>query len=135
VLTAQVRVLNLTFDLMTSNVGGFNDNQSVGLGGDVSFRRSEIDQLFFTILYAIMVYLMATASFKLIDEIPKSILRWIGAGVSSFGDVNEDPKEGLQKYAAIGGITVGQQLTGSITKSADGLGGALGNAVNPKPKV
>jgi hypothetical protein len=78
---------------------------------------------------------MATASFKLIDEIPKSILRWIGAGVSSFGDVNEDPKEGLQKYAAIGGITVGQQLTGSITKSADGLGGALGNAVNPKPKV
>lgn len=134
VLTAQVRILNMTFDLMTNNVAGFNDNPNIGLGGDMKFRRSDIDQLFFTILYAIMVYLMATASFKMIDKVPESILRWMGGGVTPFADMNEDPKEGLQQYAAIGGITVGQQLTQNITKSADGLGGALGNAFKSNPR-
>ncbi len=133
IFTAQVRVLNIVWDLVISNLGGFNDaNDGSGtLAASIGFRRSSVDQFFFTILYAIVVYMMATGSFKLIDNIPKNILRWSGNGVSAFGDINEDPK-GLEKFAAIGGITVGRQVIESAQKVTTGIGGTLGQSMAPR---
>lgn len=128
IFSAQVRVLNFIWMLVTENLGGFNSDPLIGAGGNFSLKRSIVDEFFFTVLYAAIVYMMATASFKLIDRIPDEILRFSGQGVSSFSDINQDPIE-LQRYAAMGGITVGQTAVGSIRESAAAIGGGVGRTV------
>ncbi len=123
---AQARILNIIWQIVSSNVGGFTDG-TLGAPGLLEFQRPAVDEFFFTIIYAIIMYMAATSAFKLIDSIPDNILRWMGASVSSFGDINQDPAEGLTQYAALGGITAGQQAVGGVNKLSSGLGGALGN--------
>ncbi len=126
IFTAQVRILNFTWSLVTENAGGHNSDSTIGIIGNVNFKRSIIDEFFYTVLYAIIVYMLATSSFKLIDKIPDNILRWMGQGVSSFGDINQDPTESLTRYAALGGMTAGRQAAGGIKDLAGGMGGAFG---------
>src|SRR5690606_38503262 len=85
-----------------------------------------IDKFFFTIIYAIIVYMLATASFKLIDKIPDNILRWMGSPVSSFSDTEQDNIDQINRYAAFGGISVGQQAIAGVREGARDLGGAAG---------
>ncbi|MEO0374275.1 MAG: DotA/TraY family protein [Cyanobacteria bacterium P01_A01_bin.17] len=125
--TAQVRILNFIWSLVTQNVGGFDN--SAATFGFWQFDRSIIDDFFFTVVYAIIVYMIATASFKLIDKIPDNILRWMGQGVSSFGDINEDPTQSLTKYAALGGLTAGQKAAGAVQGLAGGTGSAIGGSL------
>ena len=143
----QTRILQVIWDLVIDNVGG-------AAGGDItaaatvdvtneagevtssseeyfSISRGKVDQLFFTILYTIIVYMMATASFKLIDMIPDSIMRWAGASVSSFGDADKNPSDGLMRYAATGGMMQGQRIVGAGDQFATGLG----NLTRPPPPV
>ncbi|MFP4313743.1 MAG: DotA/TraY family protein [Alphaproteobacteria bacterium] len=139
---AQVRVLHFIWDMVVENTAGFNDNPEVGAGvfatsyydlGAITprdgLKRGVIDQFFYTIIYTIIVYMLATASFKLIDMIPDNILRWGGIGVSSFGDQQEDALQGLQRYVAMGGMVQGQQLGQGVTQAAQGLGRAGGSAL------
>lgn len=141
---AQVRVLHFIWDIVVENSAGFNDSPEVAGGvfklDAVYFddaattprdgvKRGIIDQFFFTIIYTIIVYMLATASFKLIDMIPDNILRWGGIGVSSFGDQQEDALQGLQRYVAMGGMVQGQQLAGGVTQAAEGAGRAGGMAL------
>lgn len=126
IFSAQVRVLNFIWLLVTENVGGHDSNNTLGIVGNLNFKRSIIDEFFYTVIYAMIVYMLATSSFKLIDKIPDNILRWMGQGVSSFGDINQDPTEGLTKYAALGGMTAGRQVAGGLSDLAGGLGGSLG---------
>ncbi|MBL4803636.1 MAG: DotA/TraY family protein [Alphaproteobacteria bacterium] len=125
IFTAQVRVLNYIWMLVTENVGGHHGDPSIGIAGKLEFKRGIIDEFFYTIVYAIICYMMATTAFKLIDKIPDNILRWMGQGVSSFGDINQDPTESLTKYAALGGLTAGQQVVGGINTAGKGLGQAI----------
>ena len=103
---AQMTILNEVWDLVTSNVTGFNRamvgaaaggaGTTTGGGlGSIDGVRGMIDVFFFTILYAIAAYMMAIASFKLTDSIPDTILRWIGASVSTYGQDDVNPAEGL----------------------------------------
>jgi len=88
-----------------------------------------IDVFFFTIMYAIILYMMALASFKMINMVPNSIIRWLGQSISSFNDNAEDPANNLTSYAAIGGQQIGQKIAGGMTQGAQGagaLGGGLG---------
>lgn len=48
------------------------------------------DVFFFNILYIILVYLIAMSSFKLIDSIPNSVMRWFGSS----------PKDSIAKASA-----------------------------------
>ncbi len=140
ILTAQVRMLNVLWDLVTDNLTGFEGWEDVAPGqqaqiqyGGYQYKRvpkGEIDSFFFTIVYAIIVYMMATASFKLIDKIPDGILRFMGAGVSAFSDINPDPTEGLTRYAAVGGMQVAQDVTRGLQGLSSEVGGALGGALN-----
>lgn len=131
IFSTQVQILNLIWDLVVSNVAGDassvnGDILNMTSANDARFQRGIIDQFFFTIIYTIVCYMMALASFKLIDRIPDNILRWAGAGVSSFGDINQDQVESLSRYAAMGGMTMGNQAAGAVVKLGGGLGKSVG---------
>ncbi len=133
IFTTQVRILNIIWDLVIDNVGGFTGDTTIGLIGEKKLgfhiQRSILDQFFFTITYAIIVYMMATASFKLINLIPNTLLRWMGAGVSAFGDMQTDVAAQLTQKAGMGGMTIGQQVVGGIKQVAGGTGKALGDMI------
>ncbi len=139
---AMVKVLNETFSLAVSNLSGF-DNTNVntcGSGGSgntagataptgsLEYLRGPVDEFFFTIVYAILVYMIGMASFKLIDMIPNQILRWMGAGVSTFGDQAGEPAEGLLQKVAVGGTMIGQ-FSGGVIGSAAEAGKNFGGGI------
>lgn len=100
VFSAFVNVLNQIFDLVVSNVGGY-DNELEQLIQDgaaapkfiakLQVARGPIDEFFFTAMYAIICYLMGLACFKLVDLIPNNIMRWMGVSVSTFQENAGDP--------------------------------------------
>lgn len=130
IFTAQVRVLHEIFPLVTQNLTGFDGDTSVpgllytGLLENLGFefKRDVVDEFFFTIIYTILVYLLATGSFKLIDAIPNEMLRWMGSGARAFADRRDDPIENIKSYAAIGGYQISSQVTSIASQGASGLG-------------
>ena len=112
----------------------FNIVVRVGVGvdlaaeGESAISMHTVDIFFFTCVYAVILYMMATASFKMINLVPNSILRWFGNNVTSFSDGQPDPTDGLVQYAAIGGGKIGGQLAQGITQGAQGAGSVLGGA-------
>lgn len=105
VFNAQTAVLNEIWDLVTSNVTGFNYadpaaaaavGTTTGAGvGAIAGMRGILDQLMFTVIYGIVVYMMALASFKMADAVPDNIIRWLGSSVESFGQFDPNPAEGM----------------------------------------
>ena len=145
IFATQVRILNVIWDLVTANAAGFTEVDDV-IGtpsytgaGVVYFFRDKLDQFFFTLVYTIVVYMLGMSSFKLIDKIPDNILRWTGAGVSAYGDIDQDNVESLSRYAAVGGMTIGNQAAGAVVQLGKGvgksLGGELGKAIAPAVKT
>ncbi len=116
IFAALVSVLNQIFDLVTMNVGGFDVKGE--MNGDVASKlssmRSAVDEFFYTIIYTIIVYMMGMASFKLIDAIPGTILRWMGQSVTTFSDGRENSAEGLTGMASVGSQQVMGQLGGGL---------------------
>jgi len=124
IFAALVSVLNVIFSSVTANVGGFDMEAELDPSiviKQFQFVRSRIDEFFFTVIYAMIVYLIGMSSFKLIDTIPNNILRWMGQSVATFGDQRENPAEGLVSKASIGS----QQSLGKI---GQGLQGAVSGA-------
>lgn len=130
IFTAMVKVLNDTYYLAVTNMTGHNPenlalcgqgggSQSSVQPGSEEYFRGPIDELFFTVMYVIIVYMVGMASFKLIDLIPNSILRWMGNNVETFNDIMNDPAEGLMQYIAIGGSTLGGSLQGGLDEALD----------------
>lgn len=97
IFAALVSVLNQIFDLVVANIGGFNvETEFTREAGERSFldsMRSGIDELFYTIIYAILVYMIGMSCFKLIDQIPSQLLRYMGQNVKAFNE--ENAAEGL----------------------------------------
>lgn len=125
IFAAQARVLHDIFNLVVLNLTGYSEDTAAPAVAGIEYDRGVIDEFFFTIVYTMILYMMATASFKLIDLIPNYIMRWMGSGVSAFGDVRDDPSQGLIRYAAIGGATVGNQ----VGQAAQGLGRLAGQGI------
>lgn len=143
VFVALVRTLNDIFGLVTDNVGGFDCLTDAGSGlclqnssaSDVSAdgttivelknKRNELDEFFFTIIYTIIVYMMATSCFKLIDLIPKQIMRWMGTGVSAFADKSESAGS-LMRYATMSSSVIGGQAVQAANSGAAALGNVAG---------
>ncbi|PZO86798.1 MAG: hypothetical protein DI626_05530 [Micavibrio aeruginosavorus] len=130
IFAALTRVLNETFYLALSNLSGHSGGESTtgcfkapgstttGVTPD-DFRRGPIDEFFYSVIYAITVYLMAVPCFKLVDAIPDNIMRWMGSGIQTFGSQDGDPADSMMKYVA-----GGAGLTGSKLK--EGFGKSLG---------
>ena len=80
--------LDAVFNLAVFNVGGF-DMTTLSSGGSDNFAESArdgLDALFYTVIYAMLVYMIATSSFKLIDLLPNAVMRWGGTNTASFND-------------------------------------------------
>lgn len=122
IFSAMVTVLNQTWDIVSANLTGFDVESEVSGGAGpnslLDYMRGPIDEFFFTVIYAIMVYMLGMSCFKLIDAIPASILRWMGQSVETFNDGKEDVAQDL-----IGRASVGSQQTFSAL--GGGVKGAL----------
>ena len=120
--SALVKALHNIWQLVTANLAGFDvatENQlaagSVESLADVM--RGPIDEFFFTVIYTIIVYLLATSSFKLIDHIPNNIMRWMGQSLQTFNDAREDPASNLTQKTGVGS----QQVVDSVGGGMEGL--------------
>lgn len=126
IFSALVEVLNSIFSIVTENVGGYDMESefaatpATSTSGNV---RSKIDEFFFTIIYAIIVYLIAMSSFKLIDTIPNNILRWMGQSVATFGDQREDPAQGLVSKTTVGSQQALSKIGGGLHASVKAVAG------------
>lgn len=125
---AMVFVLNQTWDLVVSNLSGFDvASETQGLGASMGqYFRSAVDELFFTAIYAIVVYMMALSSFKLIDLIPANILRWMGQSVATENDARENAAESLVSTSTVGANQATTAVGGELQKVASGLMGKGG---------
>ena len=115
-------VFNDIFDLVVDNLANNNIADAAANPDYVDTFRGTVDMFFYTVLYAIIAYMMAMASFKLIDLIPDSILRWMGAGVKSFGDESGNIAEGLNRTISIQG-TMASESVSDIARGAGGVAG------------
>ncbi|MCB9990357.1 MAG: DotA/TraY family protein [Rhodospirillales bacterium] len=129
---AQVKILHEIWPLVTSNVTGFDQETMAAYNanqpGGTRFLRGAIDKFFFTVIYAIVVYMLGMSAFKMIDLVPNHVLRWIGASVSTFGDQSGDPAQNLVRNSYIGSSTLSGQLSSGINSAkgaAQGSGQAL----------
>lgn len=88
IFAAMCVALDSVFSLLVMNTGGFDMTTLSSGGPDImaNAARDGADALFYTAAYAMIVYIIANSSFKLIDLFPNSIMRWAGMGVSSFND-------------------------------------------------
>jgi len=87
--------LDSVFNLAVLNVGGYDMTNLSGGLPDIfaGAARDGIDALFYTVVYAILVYMIATSSFKLIDLLPNTLMRWGGSNTASFKDETNPIKE------------------------------------------
>jgi hypothetical protein len=115
-------IFNDVFDLVVDNLA--NNDISNADPDYIDEFRGVVDMFFYTVLYAIVAYMMAMASFKLIDLIPDSILRWMGAGVKTFSDESGNIAEGLNSTISIQGAMTARH----VSSISEGLGEAGGIA-------
>lgn len=128
IFAAMASTFNAIFPLAVTNLGGIDYSKSADADW-LTMARGPVDQLFYTVMYAIILYVMGLACFKLIDLIPNNILRWMGASVQAFADGAGDPASQLTQYAAIGGSQITQQAIGGM-KSLGGAGAKLAEGIN-----
>lgn len=115
IYAAQVRVLHEIWPLIVSNLAGFDkDGMPVTGTGSIEYLRNEVDMLFHTVLYAIIVYMLGIANFKLVDLIPNFILRWMNAGVSTFSEKTQDPAGSVVRNMFYGSQMVVGQTSGAF---------------------
>lgn len=133
IFAAQVQVLNDIFELVVTNLTGFNVEGATAkvattpvagtsavvpsattLIGTYDLARSAVDQLFYTVIYAMIVYMMGTASFKLVYMVPDNMLRWMGSSVDGFGEIAKSTPEELVGKMYGGASTVTGQVTGAF---------------------
>ncbi|MAM35482.1 MAG: hypothetical protein CMH28_10455 [Micavibrio sp.] len=132
IFTAMAFIMNDLWDLVTVNITGYDRYTGSDDGAmkflDIEYYRSGVDVFFYTLIYTVVLYMMAMATFKLIDQVPNNILRWIGSGAESFADKIEDNTEQLIRYSAIGGGTLGGQMSDVLKESTYGIGSSAGGA-------
>ncbi|MCM2342983.1 MAG: DotA/TraY family protein [Alphaproteobacteria bacterium] len=128
IFAAMVRTLNGIFPMVTANLTGFDPNSPKVAGKilGIEFKRSIIDEFFFTLIYTIIVYMIALSSFKMIDMVPNHIMRWMGSGAQSFSESAEGSMNQFISYAAIGGSQLTKQATGAMVSGARLGGNVMG---------
>lgn len=129
IFTAMAATLNMMFKVAELTLAGHDmaTSPTSGIAGEmIEHLRGPIDQLFYTILYAILLYMMAMACFKMIDILPNGVLRWLGAGVSSFSDKAPPQAQNLIMYAGLGSMKFTDDLKAAADEAGQGIGHAAG---------
>lgn len=130
IFAAMATTLNAVFDIAVINAGGTNFDNATQLTF-MEFARGPIDQLFYTVMYAVLMYIMAMSSFKMIDLIPSQIMRWMGQSVSAFRDPS-DSAAGLMSNMTQYGTGTASQAVSGIKEGSQGVGNALGSIAKSK---
>ncbi|NCO03910.1 MAG: DotA/TraY family protein [Alphaproteobacteria bacterium] len=132
IFAAMAKVLNEIFYIVISNLAGMEDVSACGVSsitsapiGSAEWMRGPVDEFFYTLLYAVIIYMIGLSCFKLIDGIPNKMLRWLGAEISAFNDSNEDAAGGLLTYVAMGGGQFGSQIGGGLSN--------IGQSIQARP--
>lgn len=129
--------LDTVFDLVVTNATGYvplEETAEYGFG-DHTFKRGHVDQFFYTVVYAVLLYMMALSCFKLIDLIPNSVLRFLGTSVNEFADkmnLEQDiiQTTGISSYmimreagdaAVQGGQVIGEAVATPIDIAVSGM--------------
>ncbi len=146
IFSAAVAILNSIFDVAVNNLTGIKISSSGVCPGaaatadpltspevaEAAARAGALDkniigEFFYTIMYAIFVYMIAMSCFKMIDLVPNGIMRFLGAGVTPFADEVQDPTENLGQYAAISGAAIGNKVIGGVRDLGTAGGSLLGS--------
>ena len=127
IFVAQATVLNDIWPLVTSNLAGFDRAHAASVSGDapgaMRYIRDAIDQLFFSAVYALVIYMLGMASFKMVDQVPANVLRWMGATARGFAEEGQTPEYLLGK------VWGAQQLAGRLNIGGASPGAAAGSAI------
>lgn len=125
IFSALVDVLDQVFDLVVASAGGFDYELEakvnagiLGMKSNMRYSTNPVDEFFYTAMYAIICYMMGLASFKLVDQIPNNILRWMNSSVTTFqenagdtaGKLSSDVYRGTQLVARQGEKSVSGNL-------------------------
>jgi len=122
IFTATILVFHDIYDLVIANMAGHPPLGHDPTATEIESYRGPVDQFFYTALYTIVVYMTGTSCFKMIDEVPNQIMRWIGFQVQTFQEGVGDPAGELQQRVYGGSLLVSQQ--------ADSLSGRLAVAAS-----
>ena len=94
-------------------------NPGVGAGNTWAYMRGPIDELFYSVVYVIMVYMIGLSCFKLVDLIPNNIMRWMGVTVSTFHETAGDPASELAGKTYRGVNMTNAQIRSMIDRNAN----------------
>lgn len=133
IFSALVDTLHNTYHLLTFVAGGHDIEAEINQGATSSisiftsftatdtfnFTRGPIDELFYTVLYVIIVYMIGISTFKLVDSIPNNIMRWMGVTVSTFHETAGDPASQLASKMYRGVNMTNAQIMGIMEKGSD----------------
>ncbi len=129
VFMALAYVLNITWGVVTSNLVGYDPLLKMSNNPlDASHFRPRVDQLFFTVMYAVTMYLVATSTFKLIDLIPDNIMRWINTETKTIGaqDNTEEQVSNVSQTVAWPTYSAVSSIGGEVIQSAYTVGSGPG---------
>ncbi len=122
IFTGLAYTMNDIFDLMVVNLTGYNPPSVGSMTEDLAIKKGTVDQFFYTVVYTVLMYMMAVSCFKLIDRIPKEILRWIGSDAKNILDEGGDAVGGLIQQTYIGAFGMPLvQSSGPVGQAIDGL--------------
>lgn len=120
--SASIQMLDSVFDIVVENVSGVSSSPTgtTPTPEEMAFYRGPIDELFFTVLYAILCYMTALSCFKLIDNVPLNILRWMGISAQTYSQLsgNRNPVENLTRTV----YSSGAQTMGQVQQGLGGIG-------------
>lgn len=131
IFSAMSNVLIDIWEIAMTNVGGSSQFEETGFADAV---RAPIDKMFYLVMFTMLLYMIGVSSFKLVDQIPQSILRWVGASVPTFVDQKEDLTSTMVSRTAMAANQIFGQFTGGITKKYQGVKQAQAQAAH-KEKV
>lgn len=128
---ASAYILNVSWGLITNNLIGYDPVTQIS--NDVintTYYRPKVDQFFFTIMYIIMVYMIATGSFKMIDLIPDGIMKWL-SDTKTFGasDNADDYVDQTSSWIAMPTVMYGNQIGGKLVDLAYQVPAGAGSAI------
>ncbi len=131
IFSALVDGLHGSFNLLMVVATGFDMEAEIHTPGSdllhgleaLNHYRGPIDEFFYTIVYAIIVYMIGMSCFKLVDQIPNQIIRWMGATVATFQENAGDPASKLMSQMFRGSQLTNAQLTQLIQQSLSKEGG------------
>ncbi len=136
--SALVDTFHDVFHIVTLTATGYDIEREMFEGtilmsdgtNSMNYWRSPLDELFYTAIYTIVVYMLALSCFKLIDQIPNNIMRWMGVTVSTFQENAGDPAGELTGKMYRATQMANAQMTQMIARMKGGTSSAVGdNAV------